>query len=159
MLMLAGLRNPIMFQHQRGTILCMPPELLNVDEQGYPLGTPTYVTHHQAADIWGAACAAYRMLTGYVAFDSDSQPVFEEAKEVRRKQIAFVSSCSVCTAYLSCTAMSKLAWSVSCIATSTWSDSVLAGSCVCTSPIGYLIHFEEACMQACTEESTAAQSK
>ena len=70
----------------------MPPELLEVDEHVYPLGTPTCAAHHQAADIWGAACAAFTVLTGRACFLTDqSQPMEKQAVEVCQQHIELVS--------------------------------------------------------------------
>ena len=66
----------------------MAPELVQVDEQG----APTCEAHHQATDIWAAACAAFIVLTGRASFLTDqTKPMMEQQVDVQRQQTELVS--------------------------------------------------------------------
>ena len=103
---------PSRFHSQAGTVPYLAPELLEVDAQGWPTGNPTRAAHHQAADIWAAACTAFRILTNqYLVIADPSQALPDQKMLVRRQHSVLVRLHYIarhCTA-LHCLLLSVLA--------------------------------------------------
>lgn len=91
----------------------LAPELLEVDAQGWPTGSPTCIAHHQAADIWAAACTTFRILTNNFLFLAHpSQPVPDQKMQVRRQHTILVRLhfTALLGTALHCTALPAAIW-------------------------------------------------
>ena len=89
--LLAGYPFPSRFHSQGATVVYLAPELLEVDAQGWPTGNSTCIAHHQAADIWAAACTAFRILNNGFLFLADaSQPVPDQKMQIHQQHASLV---------------------------------------------------------------------
>ena len=114
------------FDTSGGTVIYTSPELLNEDAQGAPVGVPSCAAHHQAADIWGAACTAYRVLTNDLIFWSDpGQPLEDQKAEVRQQQAELVRVPAVTHK----TAQARHCAALKVLIRSAWSSSMLHLDC------------------------------
>lgn len=90
-MLLAGYPCPDKFYIKQGTVTYQAPELVEVDNQRCPTGQPTCAGHHQAADIWAAACTTFRILTNHLLFTADvERPVPQQMMQVRQQHASLV---------------------------------------------------------------------